>query len=81
MTGPSSKMPSTNLHVLPPKEIMTVSEVMSHCSNEVAAGQFASVMVIALTGDGQLVIRTSEMDRKTANWLCDMAKLNAQGRL
>ena len=80
MTDPNA--PSTNtVHIFPPKDEMTVSEVMAHCSNEAATGLMEEVMVIALTADGQLIMRTSDMDRKTASWLCDMAKLNAQGRL
>ena len=80
MADPSSKTPNT-VHIFPPKEGMTATEVMAHCSNEVATGDIVDVLIIGLDGDGRLVLRTSDMPRMQANWLCDMAKLNSQGRL
>lgn len=70
-----------NLHTLPPRDDMTVEQVLAHCMNEAKSGMLVSALVVGLNEDGRLIIRTSEMSRETANWLMDQGKLNALGRL
>lgn len=58
-------------------ENMTVTECLDLCRRE--AGGYQDVMVLAYGPDGDLVVRSSAMDRKDALWMLTAAVQHATG--
>lgn len=79
MVGPDDKIPN-NLHILPPRDDLAVGEMLSHCVSEATAGVLVSGLMIGLDGGGTLLIRTSQMSRKDALWLLELARQHVIGK-
>lgn len=53
---------------------MTVQECLEYCSRRHA--DYSDVLVIGYDADGCLMVRSSAMSRRDANWMIDAAKLH-----
>lgn len=61
---------------LPAHERMTVEEALTLCARQHA--DFSDVMILAYS-DNELVVRSSHMSRRDANWMIDAAKRHVWG--
>ena len=69
-----------NLYTLPPRDDLSVGEMLSQCANEVATGFLESGIVVGLDRNGGLLIRSSKMSRKDALWLLELARQHVIGK-
>lgn len=58
---------------------MTVQECLELCARKHADLQ--DVIVIGYDHSGELVVRSSNMSRRDANWMIDAAKMHAWGMI
>lgn len=65
------------LTVLPARDDMTVEQALGQVMNESNAGEIREVLIIAVTKEDKIRIRSSKMSRADANWLLDHAKSHA----
>lgn len=72
--GPSND----NVIPLPARDNMTVEECLALVSRE--QGDYESVIVIAGSRAGDIVIRSSGMSRRDALWMATIAVENALGK-
>lgn len=75
MTNGNRAVPK--LTVLPARDDMTVEEALGQVINECNAGEISGVVIIAVTKEDKIRIRSSKMSRMAANWLIDHAKRHA----
>lgn len=78
LQGQGSKVRLDNVVDLPARTNMTVEECLALVSRE--QGDYESVVVVAGSKAGDVIIRSSNVSRKDALWLAMVAVDNALGR-
>lgn len=59
---------------LPARPDFTVGEALGQVLNEHRAEPYTDILIIAYDKDGDIIIRSSEMNRAEANFMIDKAK-------
>ena len=67
----------TNIEFLPTRTDMTPEEALQLVLTEVRAEGMKQILVVGMSDDDQLIIRSSDMTTAQANWLLDLAKMHA----
>ena len=67
-------MANDNVFPMPPAETLTPALALLSALDLANANMLSDVLALAIDTDGDLVVRSSRMDRKTALWLVELAR-------